>query len=218
MDLALFDLDETLIDDDSTSLWLRWLVAQGFAPEALQQQEQQLMQRYYQGTLAIEDYMRATLAPLEGLSAQTVAGWIARYVHRDILPRVYPAARERLQWHRERGDYILIVSASGEHLVAPIASQLGADGALAVGVEIEDGRFTGNIYGTPTYQQGKVTRLQQWQAQHPELRFGHSHCYSDSINDKALLAFADSATVINPDSDLHALALQHGWEIRYWER
>lgn len=97
MDLALFDLDETLIDDDSASLWIRWLVGQGFAPAELELQEQQLMQLYYQGKLSMEDYMQATLAPLAGLSVQTVAGWVQRYIRRDILPRVYPAARERLQ-------------------------------------------------------------------------------------------------------------------------
>lgn len=109
MDLALFDLDETLIDDDSASLWIRWLVGQGFAPAELELQEQQLMQLYYQGKLSMEDYMQATLAPLTGLSVQTVAGWVQRYIRRDILPRVYPAARERLQWHRERGDCILVI-------------------------------------------------------------------------------------------------------------
>lgn len=218
MDLALFDLDETLIDDDSASLWIRWLVAEGFAPAALEQQEQLLMQSYYQGSLSMEDYMRATLAPLVGLSAQTVAGWVERYIRRDILPRVYPAARERMLWHRERGDCILVISATGEHLVAPIAQQLGADDALAIGVEVADGRFTGNTYGTMTYQQGKVIRLCQWLQQHPELKFAHSHGYSDSINDKAMLEYADSASVINPDSDLTALAALHGWEVCRWER
>lgn len=218
MDLALFDLDETLIDDDSASLWIRWLVGQGFAPAELELQEQQLMQLYYQGKLSMEDYMQATLAPLTGLSVQTVAGWVQRYIRRDILPRVYPDARERLQWHRERGDCILVISATGEHLVAPIAEQLGADDALAIGVEISDGRFTGNTYGTMTYQQGKVIRLQHWLAQHPHLKFEHSHGYSDSLNDKAMLQFVDSATVINPDSELSALAAEHGWEVCRWER
>ncbi|HEI8865654.1 HAD family phosphatase [Serratia sp. AKBS12] len=218
MDLALFDLDETLIDDDSASLWIRWLVSQGFAPAELVTQEQQLMQHYYQGTLSMEAYMRATLAPLAGCSVPTVAGWVERYIRRDILPRVYPAARERLQWHRERGDCILVVSATGEHLVAPIAERLGADGALAIGVEIAAGRYTGNTYGTMTYRQGKVIRLQQWLEQQPQRQFSYIHGYSDSINDRPMLEYVDSATVINPDADLHALALQHGWEVCRWER
>ncbi|MFC0229251.1 HAD family hydrolase [Serratia aquatilis] len=218
MDLALFDLDETLIDDDSASLWIRWLIAEGFAPTELGQQEQRLMQSYHQGKLSMEDYMKATLAPLVGLSTQTVAGWVQRYIRRDILPRVYPAARERLLWHRERGDYILVISATGEHLVTPIAEHLGADGALAIGVEVAEDRFTGNTYGTMTYQQGKVVRLEQWLQQHPELKFDHRHGYSDSINDRAMLEYVDSATVINPTSELAALATQSGWEVCHWQR
>ncbi len=88
MDLALFDLDETLIDDDSASLWIRWLVGQGFAPAELELQEQQLMQLYYQGKLSMEDYMQATLAPLTGLSVQN-RGRLGATLH---SPR-YPAAR-----------------------------------------------------------------------------------------------------------------------------
>ena len=57
MDLALFDLDETLINEDSASLWIRWLVSQGFAPAELATEEQQLMQHYYQGRLSMEQYM-----------------------------------------------------------------------------------------------------------------------------------------------------------------
>ncbi|HAT24319.1 MAG TPA: HAD-IB family hydrolase, partial [Pantoea septica] len=63
MDLAVFDLDETVICADSTGLWLRWLVSQGFAREALLAQEQALMAEYYAGTLAMEDYMALTLSP-----------------------------------------------------------------------------------------------------------------------------------------------------------
>ncbi|NIH11922.1 MAG: HAD family hydrolase [Serratia symbiotica] len=218
MNLALFDLDETLIDTDSASLWIRWLVAQGVAPAELELQEQQLMQLYYQGKLSMEDYMRATLAPLIGLNTQTVAGWVQRYIRSDILPRVYPTARQRLQWHRERGDYILVISANGEHLVAPIAEQLGTKGALAIGVEVVDNCFTGNTYGTLTYQQGKVIRLQQWLAQQPTLKFEQSYGYSDSINDQPMLQYVDSATVINPSKELGALAAEHGWQVCRWQR
>lgn len=109
MDLALFDLDETLIDDDSASLWVRWLVAEGFAPAELERQEQLLMQSYYQGQLSMEDYMQATLVPLAGLSTQTVAGWVQRYIRRDILPASTRGTRTHAMASRTRrlhsGDF-----------------------------------------------------------------------------------------------------------------
>lgn len=218
MDLAVFDLDETLICDDSTSLWLRWLVSQGFAPPALLGQEQALMQQYYQGTLEIEGYMHTILTPLAGMSTLTVSGWIRRFIQRDILPRVYPAARERLAFHQQRGDTIVIISASGEHLVAPIAEQLGAHGALAIGVEIVDQRYSGLTFGTMTYKEGKVVRLNRWKAEQEAARFQQTWAYSDSMNDLPLLAQADRAYVINPDALLEQEALRRGWEVCRWTR
>ncbi len=216
MDLALFDLDETLICEDSTGLWLRWLVSQGYAPAALIDQERALMAQYYQGSLSMEEYMSTTLSPLAGMGTLTVSGWVRRFIQRDILPRVYPSARERMSWHQQRGDTVMIVSASGEHLVVPIAEQLGADGALAIGVEIVDDRYSGLTYGTMTYKEGKVTRLNDWLAIQHDSNFAKTWAYSDSINDLAMLEHADHAHVINPDESLHHLAQQRGWEVCRW--
>lgn len=218
MDLAVFDLDETVICADSTGLWLRWLVLQGFAREALLAQEQALMAEYYAGTLAMEDYMALTLSPLAGLAAPTVAGWVRRWIQRDILPRVYPEARDRISWHQQRGDKVVICSASGEHLVTPIAERLGAHGALAIGVEVVDNRYSGQTYGTMTYKEGKVARLSDWRALQQEQDFAHTWAYSDSMNDLPLLAQADHALVINPDALLHQEALNRGWQVCRWAR
>ncbi|OQP35866.1 MULTISPECIES: HAD family hydrolase [Pantoea] len=218
MDLAVFDLDETVICADSTGLWLRWLVSQGFARETLLAEEQALMAQYYAGTLAMEEYMALTLSPLAGLAAPTVAGWVRRWIQRDILPRVYPEARDRIGWHQLRGDKVVICSASGEHLVAPIAERLGAHGALAIGVEVVDDRYSGQTYGTLTYKEGKVTRLTDWRALQQESQFDRTWAYSDSMNDLPLLAQADHALVINPDARLHQEALARGWEVCRWAR
>ncbi|MGM3175028.1 HAD family hydrolase [Dickeya lacustris] len=217
MELALFDLDETLISADSTGLWLRWLVSKGRANESLLQQEQQLMQRYYQGTLAIEEYMQLSLSPLTGLPIDVVNAWAEVFITQEILPRYYPQAQERLAWHRQRGDTVVVISASGEHLVAPIARRLGADDALAIGVTLDGGMITGQIHGTPTYQEGKVARLRQWCAQRTGKPFTRLHGYSDSLNDRAMLAWVDEAYVINPAPELAALATSQHWHICRWQ-
>lgn len=218
MDLALFDLDETLICEDSTSLWLRWLVSQGFAPAELIAEEQALMAQYYAGTLSIEEYMNKTLSPLTGMGTLTVSGWVRRFIHRDIMPRVFPAARERLAWHQQRGDKVMIISASGEHLVIPIAERLGVDGALAIGVEIVDDRYSGLTYGTMTYKDGKVSRLADWKLLQRDEAYQRTWVYSDSMNDLPLLEQADHAHVINPDALLHQEATRRGWEVCRWVR
>lgn len=216
MDLALFDLDETIICKDSTGLWLHWLVAEGLAPATLLEQEQALMTQYYQGTLSMEEYMDTTLAPLAGLPTAGVSGWIQRFIQSDILPRVYPAARERIRWHHQRGDTVIVISASGEHLVAPIAQRLGADGALAIGVEVIDSRYTGQFYGPLTYKQGKVECIERWLSQNSARRFEQTWAYSDSLNDRPLLENADRAWVINPAAELRRLAEERGWTVCHW--
>ncbi|MBW5823581.1 HAD family hydrolase [Yersinia kristensenii] len=218
MDLALFDLDETLISDDSSGLWLRWLVDEGLAPPELAEQEQYLMKQYYQGNLSMSCYMESTLSPLVGKHTVEVAGWVERFIARDILPRIYPQARKLLAWHRDRGDYIVIISATGEHLVNPIAQCFSANAALAIGVTVEDNRYTGKTYGTLTYREGKVERLKQWLAESPQLDFQRTYGYSDSINDKPLLEYVDRAAVINPGTELVDLAILHDWDIHHWQR
>lgn len=218
MDLALFDLDETLISDDSSGLWMRWLVDKGHAPIELAEQEQFLMKQYYRGELSMSCYMESTLSPLVGRQTAEVASWVERFIESDILPRIYPQAQKLLDWHRQRGDYIVIISATGEHLVTPIAQHFSANAALAIGVSVEDERYTGKTYGTLTYREGKVERLKQWLSASPQLAFQHSYGYSDSINDKPLLEYVDHAAVINPGNELVDLAILHDWDIHHWTR
>lgn len=217
MDLALFDLDETLLCENSAALWLRWLVSQGFAPAELVRRQPDLLEKARRGALAGEDHRLVTLSPLAGLSRRTVSGWVDRFIQRDILPRIYPDARRQLLWHRERGDYIIILSASGNHLVNPIALMLGAQQALAPDAGIEDDRFT----GTPcpaTAHHDHAQRVESWLASWHGEPFGALHGYSDSITDRALLERVDHASVINPAPELHALASQSGWQVRAWQR
>lgn len=216
MDLALFDLDETLICADSNNLWMRWLVSQGYAPEALIAEEQVLMQQYCQGTLSLDAYMNRTLAPLAGMATLTVSGWVRRFIQRDILPRVYPAAHERLAWHRQRGDTIMLVSAGGDHLLTPIAQRLGLHGALAINVEIINDRYSGQPCRLLHDRPGPAAHLSDWKALRQEKRFHHTWAYSDSIRDLPLLEQADHPWAINPDALLLQEAQQRGWEISRW--
>lgn len=216
MDLALFDLDETLISADSNSLWMRWLVSQGYAPETLIAEEQALMAQYRQGEIPLEAYMNRTLAPLTGMATLTVSGWVRRFIQRDIMPRVYPAARERLAWHQQRGDTIMLISPGGDHLLTPIAQRLGLHGALAVSVEIINDRYSGQPCSPVNGQTAKAPHLTDWKSLWQEKEFHHTWAYSDSITDLPLLEQADHACVINPDSQLMQEARQRGWEVSRW--
>ncbi|MFZ6043540.1 HAD-IB family phosphatase, partial [Vibrio natriegens] len=76
------------------------------------------------------------------------------FIEKKIKPALYDDAIERIQWHKKRGDKVLIISATGEHLVKPIAAMIGADDAIAIKLEHINGILTGKTSGTLTYQHG----------------------------------------------------------------
>ena len=217
MSLALFDLDETLISGDCSSLWSAFMVAQGWVAnkEAFLQREAALMQQYALGQMDMQEYMNYTLEPLKGHTEQYVAQRVQHFIHEVIVPRIYQDARDCLAYHQAKGDRLVVISASGEHLVAPIAQFLGVDETLSIGVGIENGVFTGTTQGIMTFREGKVTRLMallnQDMAPLQEASF-----YSDSHNDLPLLTRVGHPKVVNPDAILQQYARQQGWPVFAW--
>ncbi|WP_298722270.1 HAD family phosphatase [uncultured Oceanisphaera sp.] len=215
MELAIFDLDETLIAGDSASLWLAFLVRRQLASTDILEREHALMKDYYQGRMDMAAYMELTLAPIKNWQHRDLAPLVDEFVEQDILPLIYPAALERLAWHTARGHQRLIISATGEHLVKPIAQRLGVDHAIGIQLECHDGVYNGRTHGVYSYQQGKLTRLQAWlamQPQTPNMTYG----YSDSPNDLPLLEFVHRAAVVNGSERLLRLAAERGWERLNW--
>ncbi|MFO6300100.1 HAD family hydrolase [Rahnella selenatireducens] len=217
MKLALFDLDETLISGDCSSLWSAYMVAKGWVADeqAFLQQDAALMQQYAVGKMDMQEYMRCTLVPLIDRRESDVAAMVANYIQDVIAPRIYTQARDCLAAHRAQGDRTVIISASGEHLVRPIARFLGVDETLAIGVEILDGRFTGATQGTMTYREGKVSRLLHLINQ-DETLLQEARFYSDSHNDLPLLNRVGYPVAVNPDAILLRHAQQEGWPIYAW--
>ena len=128
---------------------------------------------------------------------------------------VYADAQARLNWHLAQGHTVVIISATGEHLVKPIAHALGVEHAIGIMLDNNGGMYTGLTRGVHSYQAGKLTRLQEWLQQH-DIQPSMSYGYSDSLNDLPLLEYVDQAAVINGDNNLYRLGLARGWELLTW--
>ncbi len=217
MTLAIFDLDETLIDGDCASLWsqemarLQWVDGESFL-----HQESALMAEYAFGRLDMEDYMAFSLAPLVGRTREEVEYVVEPFVENIIEPLIYSDAMRCVAEHRARGERILVISASPQFLVSAIAARLGIDDVLAIDVEEQHGFFSGRTRGVLTYREGKVQRLEAWLAEQGETLQGASF-YSDSANDLPLLTRVAQPRVVNPDPRLREFAEQAGWPILQWQ-
>ncbi|MEB0121395.1 HAD-IB family hydrolase, partial [Pseudomonas sp. CCI1.2] len=118
--------------------------------------------------------------------------------------------------HRAAGDRILVISASGTHLVKAIAARIGIDEVLGIELEVKHGVYSGATTGVLTYREGKVTRLMEWLESEGETLDGASF-YSDSRNDLALLLEVEYPHVVNPDAALREHAQKAGWPIHSWK-
>lgn len=217
MALAIFDLDETLIHGDCASLWSEQMGRLGWVDaESFMRRNDELMAAYSAGKLAMEDYMTFSLEPMAGRTPEEVEHLVSPWVEDVIEPIIFSEACTAIAAHRKAGDRILVISASGTHLVKPIAERLGVDEVLGIELEVKHGVYSGATLGVLTYREGKVTRLLEWLQNEGETLEGASF-YSDSRNDLALLLKVPYPHVVNPDPALREHAEKAGWPIHSWK-
>lgn len=213
MALAIFDLDNTLINGDSDHSWGEFLLTHKLVDEqAYRRQNDQFYQDYQNASLDIDAYLRFAMAPLTQYSSAELSQWHARFMRERIEPIMLPKAKQLLDKHRTQGDYLLIITATNGFITRPIARHLGVDDILATDPELKNGRYTGNYLGTPCFGAGKVTNLQLWLEQHP-YPLDESYFYSDSINDLPLLEQVGYPVAVNPDERLSAIAAERSWPV-----
>jgi HAD superfamily hydrolase (TIGR01490 family) len=213
MALAIFDLDNTLIAGDSDHSWGQFLCAEGLVDaQRFSHDNDRFYQDYQEGRLDIYAYLRFALAPLTGRSIEEVARLQQQFMRDWVEPMLLPAAFELLDKHRNRGDELVIITASNTVVTGPIAERLGVATLMGCDTEIVGGKYTGQPTGVPSFQEGKVTRLEDWLA-----TTGHSLTgawfYSDSHNDLPLLERVDNPVATDPDPQLAAVANDRGWPI-----
>lgn len=216
MALAIFDLDDTLIDGNSPSLWSAHLADLGWVErEAFLAREQELVAQYAALEASLEDYLAFSLQPLVGRTPEEVAYVAGPFVEAAIEPLIHSQAMRCIATHRAAGDRVLVISASPTFLVEAIAERLGIAEVLGTDLELHYGGYSGRIAGIPCAREGKIARLQQWLEEQGETLAG-AHFYSDSRNDLPLLGHVEHPHAVNPDAALREHALRHGWEILYW--
>lgn len=214
--IALFDLDHTLIPIDSDYEWGEFTISLGWCDATeFKRRNTEFFEQYRAGTLDIHDYVRfATQAIREQGATKSIAGH-ARFMEAVVQKNIKKPALELVRGHQRAGDELVIVTATNEFVTRPIADAFGVKELIAVELERDaQGWVTGEIKGTPSAREGKVTRVEQWLADRGlgwndvETTF-----YTDSMNDLALLEKASHPVATNPDARLRALAEDRGWRI-----
>src|SRR5688500_6587802 len=215
MRLTLFDLDNTLLAGDSDYEWGQFLIDRGVLErEAYEAQNRAFYDQYKAGTLGIHEFLGFALRPLAAHAPATLARWHGDFMASRIVPMIGEPARSLVRHHRDSGDLCAVVTATNSFVTAPIAREFGIEHLIATEPEMRDGRYTGNVAGTPCFRDGKLVRLDQWLAGLGRRldQFAESTCYSDSHNDLPLLERVRRPVVVDPDERLADEARRRGWE------
>jgi HAD superfamily hydrolase (TIGR01490 family) len=213
--LALFDLDNTLIPFDSDHAFGQFVAELGWVDaEQHRQQNEAFYRQYKAGTLDLAAYLRFALQPLAGRDPAELQAVHDAFMRQVVLPQIRPAARQLVHRHQQAGDLCCIVTATNTFVTRPIAAAFGVE--HLIGVELERdaaGRYTGNWVGTPSFREGKIVRTGQW-LESLGLDwddFDQTWFYSDSINDRPLLERVTHPVVVHPDPLLATVAREKGW-------
>jgi len=213
MALAIFDLDNTLIAGDSDHSWGAFLVTQNIVDRQLyKEMNDKFYADYESGCLDIFAYLAFSVEPLTRLPMKDLQQLHQQFMHEVINPMMLTQAEDLINHHRQAGDRLLVITSTNRFIVEPICQSLGIDEIIATDLEIIDGQYSGKIEGTPTFQEGKVERFNQWLKQQNESNEG-SYFYSDSINDLPMLLEVSHPVAVDPDSALRKEAESRQWEI-----
>lgn len=213
MSLAIFDLDNTLIADDSDYLWGQFLVDQGIVDKNLYESANaKFYDDYKQGTLDIVEFLRFSLQPLADNDPVQLYQWRAQFIEEAIKPLMLKSAQQLIDKHKNRGDTLLVITATNRFVTEPIVQLYGIENLLATTPEFIDGRYTGGYNGIPCFREGKVKLLEAWLENSAET-MQDSWFYSDSHNDLPLLKLVDNPVAVDPDEKLSEFANAASWPI-----
>ena len=214
--VTFFDLDYTLIPMDSDFEWGEFTISLGWRDGVeFKRRNAEFFEQYKDGTLDLPAYVRFTTEAMREQGATKSIAAHALFMLTIVQKGIKKQALELVRGHQAAGDDVLIVTATNTFVTGPIAEAFGVK--HLIGVELArdaHGQLTGEIEGTPSFREGKVTRVEAWLAdRHWRWSDIETTFYTDSMNDLALLERVNHPVATNPDDRLRALACARGWRI-----
>jgi HAD superfamily hydrolase (TIGR01490 family) len=210
---AFFDVDYTILANNSVSLFLKFMRREGRAGWREIALSLYYLARYKLGRLDFEKAAEREVAKLAGQSEAEMIALCNRWFEEMVVHYIYPQARDLIEDHRAAGDLLVLLSAASAYLVKPLADHLKIDHYLCNRPEVSpDGKFTGKILRPLCYGAGKITLAETF-AREQGLDLSRCSYYSDSITDLPVLLKFGEPRVVNPDPLLRQEAKKRGWRV-----
>jgi HAD superfamily hydrolase (TIGR01490 family) len=209
---AFFDLDKTIVARSSTLAF-----APSFYRHGLITRSQVCRGVVAQITFRFTGAGHGRMERIRDQVSALCCGWqtdmvsqiVTEGLRQAIVPHVYSEARSLLTRHLQNGHDVIIVSTSGQEIVAPIGAMLGATEVIGTRLAVADGRYTGDV-DFYAYGQAKADYVTALSAERG-YRLGDCFAYSDSVTDLPLLELVGHPHAVNPDRALRRVARARQW-------
>ena len=212
MNLAIFDLDDTLLQGDSDSSWGFFISSKGYA-DGYAKKNEYFRQEYLFGRLDINEYVAQVAQIFNNIPPAKLEELFSEYIEQIIIPMIKPKGLELIKSHKAKGDHTMIITATNELVASRVCPLFKVDTWFGTKLEVTpQGVLTGKILGIPTFQKGKVEHIKQWLDKHSQYSLKNCWFYSDSINDFPLLAEVGYPVAVDPDKELAATAAKNNWK------
>ena len=212
--LAIFDLDNTILNGDSDYSWINFLIEKRLVDkDEYERKNKYFYDQYYQGKLNYDEWAEFALTTIKGKKPEEIEDILSKFLSEIIEPMINIYALKLLHDHTHNNDIMLLASATNSVIVEPIAKRLGFKNIVSTEVEIIDETYTGKVLGIPALSEGKLIKVKEWMLQNSIERFDNTSFYSDSINDLPLLAAVSKPVAVNPDDMLRKECRKRSWEI-----
>ena len=213
---AFFDVDKTILADNSGTLYLRALWDRGEVDWQTLAVNLGSYLRYKLNLLNLERWTESTMLHFKGQSERELEREAAVWFEDYVRPTIYPEARTLIEKHREQGHVVALVSGANKFVLRPLADHLGVEHIMCTQLEVEEGAFTGRVLQPVCFGEGKIYWLQQL-LEREGLDLAKSWFYTDSISDQPLLDLVGHPVIVNPDPLLYREARRRRWPVRIFD-
>ena len=214
MNIALFDLDNTLIKGDSDYQWGNYLVENNYVdPKLYKEKNENFFEQYRKGTLCAREFAEFSYEPLTKYDFKTLISIRKKFFEEKIKPLILPKAIDLIKFHKERKDILAIVTATNSFISRISADYFQINDLLASEPEFIDNKFTGRLHGEPCFQEGKVLKVKEWIKLNNYKSYDDIYFYTDSHNDIKLLEYCTIPVAVDPDNILKELSKKNNWKI-----
>ncbi len=213
---AFFDVDKTILSENSGTLYFRALYDRGEVDWKTLAINLGSYLQYKLNLLDLERWTANTMVQFRGRSERALQAEAEAWFLEYVVPTIYPEARALVRKHLSEDRVVALVSGATSFVVRPLADHLGIEHVVPTQLEVKDGIYTGRVIEPICFGEGKIYWLQQL-IEREGIDLARSYFYTDSITDLPLLDLVGHAIVVNPDPLLYREARRRRWPVRLFK-